>query len=237
MYFNNFPYTLYSLDDRESVQLVKNILLRVVFNEEIKNNFAIYDDYDIRDGDTPEIIADKFYDNPELHWVILHINEILDPRFSWTHSVNNLVLYTDGKYNDRNAINYYQNDTTGEQTNGNVYINSSSQFNSFYTGNIVVNLTNPGMGFITSKISSSNVNVLVTSGGFKVGDQVKLFDNANATANVTISTTIPGMTAVTNLEVEDQSNEARRRIKILKPQYVQAAMAELNNILEQAYGQ
>lgn len=237
MYFENFPYTLYSLDDRKTVQLVKNILLRVALREEIKNNLTIYDEYDVKDGETPEIVADKFYNDPTLHWVILHINEILDPRFSWVHSVNNLSLYVSGKYNDVNGIHHYEDDNTGEQVNGNVYLNSSAQFVNYYTDNVVVNLTNTGIGYITSKISSSNVSLVVTDGGFKVGDQVRLLDNANAVANVTISSTIPGMTAITNLLVEDRNNEARRRIKVLKPQYVQGVIDELTYILEQANGQ
>lgn len=237
MYFNNFPYTFYSLDDRETVQLVKNILIRVVVREEIKNNFSIYDEYDVKDGETPEIVADKFYDNPELHWIILHLNEIVDPRFNWPLSVNNLVLYTEGKYNDKDAVHHYTDDATREQTNGNVFLNSSAQFENYYTGNVVINNTNPGVGYITSKISSSNVNLIVSTGGFKVGDQVKLLDNIYALANVTVSSPIPGITPVTNYNFEDTNNETRRTIKVLKPQYVQIVVNELKNILEQAYGQ
>ena len=77
----------------------------------------------------------------------------------------------------------------------------------------------------------------MTDGGFKVGDQVKLLDNANAIANVTVSTPIPGITPVTNYNYEDQVNETKRTIKVLKPQYVQIVVNELKNILEQAYGQ
>lgn len=238
MYFNNFPYTFYSLDNRETVQLVKNILLRVVIREEIRNNFSIYDEYDIKDGETPEILADKFYDNPELHWIILHLNEVIDPRFNWVQSVNNLVLYTEGKYTDKDGIHHYTSDATGEQTNGNVYLNTTSaKFDNYYTGNVVINNTGLGVGYITSKISSSNVNIIVTNGGFKVGDQVRLLNNANAIANVTLSSSIPGITPVTNYNYEDQINETRRTIKILKAPYVQIVMNELKNILEQAYGQ
>ena len=44
MYFSKFPQTFYSMDDRKTVQTVTNILLRVVFSEQLKTNYAVYDD-------------------------------------------------------------------------------------------------------------------------------------------------------------------------------------------------
>ena len=59
MYFKSFPYTYYSLDDTSTVQVVTNITTRVTLSEEVKNNLALFDEYDIKDGETPELIADK----------------------------------------------------------------------------------------------------------------------------------------------------------------------------------
>ena len=83
MYFQKFPQTFYSLDNRASVQVVTNFLLRSVFPDEIKNNFTAFDEYDVRDGETPENLAFELYGDTNLHWIILHANEILDPRFDW----------------------------------------------------------------------------------------------------------------------------------------------------------
>ena len=83
MYFEKFPTTFYTLDDQKTVQIVRNIFLRLNINENIKNNLSLYDEYDVLDGETPEIVADKFYKNPQSHWLILHMNDILDPRFDW----------------------------------------------------------------------------------------------------------------------------------------------------------
>ena len=93
MYFEKFPTTFYTLDDQKTVQIVRNIFLRLNINENIKNNLSLYDEYDVLDGETPEIVADKFYKNPQYHWLILHMNDILDPRFDWPLSTNNLIKY------------------------------------------------------------------------------------------------------------------------------------------------
>ena len=100
MFFEKFPYLYYTLDDKNTYQIVPDILRRIKLSEELKNNNAFFDQYDIRDGETPEMLADKFYGNPMLHWVILLANDIIDPRFDWPLDYYNLVEFCKGKYGE-----------------------------------------------------------------------------------------------------------------------------------------
>jgi hypothetical protein len=109
MYFEYFPTTLYTLDDRTTVQLVTNIFLRNVINEDIKKNLSLFDEYDIKDGETPELLSFKFYRTSKLHWILLHYNDILDPRFDWPLSTQNLIKYCESKYTNINATHHYVN--------------------------------------------------------------------------------------------------------------------------------
>jgi len=222
MYFKTFPYTYYSLDDVATTQIVTNISLRVRLSDELKNNFALFDKYDIKDGETPEILADKFYSNPQLHWIILHTNDILDPRFDWPLTTNNLVLFAQGKYNNVNAPHHYV-DANSIITNANVYLNSSSQFTNFNNNDVIVNVTNNGTGVITKLQSYSNIIVTVTDGGFITGDKITLSSNANANANITSTSIISG-TPVTNLQYEDTLNDTKRKINILKNRYIDSVI-------------
>lgn len=231
MYFKSFPYTFYSLDNATTVQVVTNITNRVTLSEEVKNNLGLYDEYDIRDGETPELVADKFYNNPELHWLILHYNDILDPRFDWPLDTNNLNRYIAGKYNDVNAVHHYE-DANSNYTNGNVYLLSSNAFTNFSVNDVLTNNTNIGIGYITSKISASNVIVTVTSGGFITGDQILKSSNTAISANITSTAVISG-TPVTNFTLEDENNEAKRRIKILKASYVDAVVSDFKKKLSE----
>ena len=231
MYFKSFPYTFYSLDNATTVQVVTNITNRITLSEETKNNLSLYDEYDIKDGETPELVADKFYSNPELHWLILHYNDILDPRFDWPLDTNNLNRYLTGKYNDVNAVHHYE-DANGNYTNGNVYLLSSNAFTNFSVNDVLTNNTNIGIGYITSKISASNVIVTVTSGGFKTGDRILKTSNIAIGANITSTTVITG-TPVTNFTLEDENNEAKRRIKILKASYVDAVVSDFKKKLSE----
>jgi hypothetical protein len=224
MYFQNFPYTYYSLDDIATTQIVTNISLRVRLSDELKNNFALFDKYDIKDGETPEILADKFYSNPQLHWIILHTNDILDPRFDWPLTTNNLVLFAQGKYNNVNAPHHYV-DANSIITNANVFLNSSSQFTNFNNNDVIVNVTNNGTGVITKLQSYSNIIVTVTDGGFITGDKIALSSNANANANITSTSIISG-TPVTNLQYEDTLNDTKRKINILKNRYIDSVISD-----------
>ena len=229
MYFKSFPYTLYSLDDISTVQVVTNITNRVSLSDEVKTNLSLYDEYDIKDGDTPELVADRFYSNPELHWLILHYNEIIDPRFDWPLDTNNLNRQVASKYANVNGIHHYE-DANGNYVNGNVYLLSSSDFTEFNIDDVITNITNTGTGFITQKNSSSNVRVTVTTGGFISGDRIRNITNTSSSANITSTVVLSG-TPVTYYTYEDSINESKRRIKILKTAYVDALVSDFKKKL------
>lgn len=229
MYFQNFPYTYYSLDNVKTVQLVTDITNRAVISDEVKTNLSLYDEYDIKDGETPELVADRFYNNPELHWIVLQYNEIIDPRFDWPLSTNDLNNYVAGKYVSVNGVHHYE-DSSANYTNGNVLLLSANEFGNLNINDAIVNNTNTGTGYITVKHSNSNVCVTVTTGGFITGDVIRLATNSSITSNVTSTVVLSG-TPVTNLNYEDTVNESKRRIKILKASYVDAVVRDFKKKL------
>ena len=230
MYFKSFPYTYYSLDNTATAQLITNITTRIALSDEVKNNLSIYDEYDIKDGETPEIVADRFYGNPQLHWIILHTNEILDARFDWPLTSDNLNKYIAGKYASASAVHHHI-DVDSNYTNANVTLTSSAEFSNFSINDVIINATNIGTGYITAKADTSTISVTITEGGFITGDQIRLSTNANVVANVSTVTTLLG-TPVTNYDYENELNEERRRIKILKATFVDGIVREFKKKLE-----
>jgi len=111
MYFSKFPLDLYSLDDLKSVQLITDILRRVTLTEKFKSDSVFFDEYDIKEGETPERLADKFYGDSNYHWLILHVNEIVDPRFDWPLTFYQLEQMVGSKYgvNNIQATHHYEN--------------------------------------------------------------------------------------------------------------------------------
>jgi hypothetical protein len=129
MYFSKFPLDLYSLDDTKSLQLITDILRRVTIQEEIKNNSSVFDEYDIREGDTPERLADKIYGDTNYHWIILHVNDIIDPRFDWPLTTYQLEQMVKSKYgiNNVQTTHHYEN-VEGYWVNNNQFATAISNY-------------------------------------------------------------------------------------------------------------
>lgn len=236
MYFQQFPQTFYSLDDIESVQIVTNITVRNVVLDSVKNNYSVYDTYDIKDGETPEIVADKFYDNPMYHWIVLHMNDIIDPRFDWPLTTPQLNQMTEDKYGGTDVIHHYEN-SDGKIINANITFESSSTLAS--VGNVITNLTSTGTGFVYSKdVSSPNSTyyVTVTQGGFKSGDIVSKSENTQANVSIVSLSVLGSAIPVTAFTYEDAINDSKRRIKILKPQFIESFVNEFSKKLETLNG-
>lgn len=124
MYFQNFPQFLYDYDingDRK-VFLVSDITRNIRFRRDILANISVYDEYDIVDGETPEIIAEKYYGNAQYHWIVMLANNIHDVRSEWPMSTYQFELYMEDKYGDsKYAVHHYEN------ANGHI-VNSSEPF-------------------------------------------------------------------------------------------------------------
>ena len=61
-------------------------------NTKVKSNALLYDTYDVKEGETPESIADSLYDDAELHWVIMLVNDITDRYHQWYYEI--LTVFT-----------------------------------------------------------------------------------------------------------------------------------------------
>ena len=49
----------------------------------MKKGLTLLDQYEVQEGETPEIVADKHHGSVYYHWVILMTNGITDPFHDW----------------------------------------------------------------------------------------------------------------------------------------------------------
>ena len=98
-FFNYYPKTYYTsgANNVTSLDTVTNIIARFGFEKELKENSSTFYPYRIKDSDTPEIIASKYYNDPEKHWIILLFNDIIDPQYDWPLPYNNFITYVSDK--------------------------------------------------------------------------------------------------------------------------------------------
>ena len=102
--FGLLPTISYTLDDGDSEQVVVDIFKRVILSKEFLENSAYFETYEILHGETPEEISYRFYGTTDLHWLVLMTNNIIDPRFEWPVSEENLVKMVQDKYDGANNI-------------------------------------------------------------------------------------------------------------------------------------
>ena len=111
-YFSYFPkvYVGEGITDDENFKyrLVKNIFRRVKSREDLAQYSTLFEAYSIRDGETPESLARKFFAEGTLDWVILLINNVIDPFDDWPKRDNDLFEFILEKYGDTDAIHHYE---------------------------------------------------------------------------------------------------------------------------------
>ena len=95
-YFNKFPKLIYT---RQGVSnLATDILTRIDVIKGILDNTSLFYTYSIQEGDTPEMIASKYYGDSELHWIVLIFNEIIDPFYDWPMHYRQFIIFLTNKY-------------------------------------------------------------------------------------------------------------------------------------------
>ena len=100
-FFRSFPKIL---DNKGNY--VTNLLVRTDLIPELINNGSLFYQYDTQEGDTPEIIANKYYGDPYRYWLFLYGNNIMDPQWDLALSETNFNLYINSKYSAAaNALN------------------------------------------------------------------------------------------------------------------------------------
>lgn len=82
----------------DSTTVLTNIMARASLIPSVYKNPLLYYTYDIQDGDTPEIVAHKYYGSPYSYWVLMYTNEIMDPLWGWPLSRRNFDVFIEEKY-------------------------------------------------------------------------------------------------------------------------------------------
>jgi len=91
---------------------ITNILKRVMVPTLVKEEATAFYNYILQDNDTPEALAYKIYNDVNKHWIILAMNDVIDPHFDWLLSENEVWALTEQKYGlgNEDALNHYVDD-------------------------------------------------------------------------------------------------------------------------------
>jgi len=129
-YFDTLPKVIYS-DPVTGRKLLTNLMARVSMMPQVLQNPVVYYPYDIQEGDTPEIIAYKYYGDSYRYWIVLFANQILDPQWDWpmdSLTFNDYLLNKYPNIDTNTTLHHYLktvtsvDNTTGVSTIDNIII-------------------------------------------------------------------------------------------------------------------
>jgi len=207
LYFNTLPKVL-TPDQNGNYILMTNLMSRATLVEELQNNSMLFYKYNIQDGDTPEIIAEKYYDDAYKYWIVLYSNQILDPIWNWPLPYSQFLDFINNKYATDSAA---AGKTPFEYTQTTVYeyeklITTFDSYSETKTEKIIpLNLAS-----YNSLVESTNTYLLPNK----------------LTCTVTIT-----KRSISLYDYEFALNEAKREIKIMNKNYVNQMEQQLKTLM------
>lgn len=205
-YFNFFPKTYYYSDNNsDKTSIALNLLTRFGFEKVIKDNIEAFYEYDIQDSDTPEIIAYKYYKSVERHWIVLLFNDILDPQFDWPMDSKTLLDYVDKKYVSQGGANWARN-----IANVQAYYKISTRTSDYDGTQLIEKFQITESEYANTGISSMSY---------------RLEDGSTVTEKITTETS-------TYFDYENDLNEKKRKIRLIKPEFVPEIEKEFRKVIQ-----
>ena len=111
-YFTNFPKVDYDIKKNGKSINVPNLTVRYKILDIVKNTKAVFFDYTIHDGVQAQMIADQYYGDISLDWIIYLTNDIIDPQWQWPLDQSTFNEFVRNKYTTMEAaqatIHHYE---------------------------------------------------------------------------------------------------------------------------------
>ena len=212
-YFNYLPTLQYpdlTREDAEGGVALTNILARSAFLKEIVENSALFYEYQVKEGETAEIIADKLYNDPHRAWIVLMFNNLMNPYYDFPLTSEQLHDMIEEKYGQtieqsQSTIHHYE-----ERITRTVYYLDMIQTVNEDRVTISATYLNPNTGVVEprpSLPSTADTSIVGPSYTEDFGSGVR----------VQVDTVYH---AISNYRYEEEQNELRRNIKLLDKAYV-----------------
>jgi len=247
-YFDLFPKIKYDINgDGLHSESVTNIFKRIGILREVLSNAGSYVLYEVEENDTPEILAEKVYNDAGAGWIILYANKIIDPQFDWPLSDSVFRDYIINKYgsvaNAQTTIHHYEK-VIVSTVDGISYTRTYNIGKERYTEKPL----NVPFTYYTPYSSANNL-VLTCDTSVVKADNVSFtvdhsnhysYNDTSVTEYYSYEThTVNGKSvylntygnAVTNYDYEVDQNEGKRFIKVIKAQYYTQIMKEFKTIM------
>ena len=252
-FFTNLPYVPYHFtrDGTNNPIVTANIMRRFGIRAEIKNNADFYYMYHTGETDTPEILAHKLYGDANLWWIVMMANDIVDPNYDWPLSNAKFDRWLAKKYPGEAFFlwtisgNFEAGETVSspssaerevhkwDRTYQRLEVMPETDDTGYWAiGNIVTGQSSGATGILSRRVQQ-NIDALhhFSEDGSSDSDWVDPWDPTENYLNGYINSSIDTY-AVTNYSHHYNKNEAKREIKLIKPEYINAIIEHAESIVK-----
>lgn len=207
MYFKTLP-KINMTDYKGSAVLMTNLLSRVELIQSLLNDPLLFYSYDIQEGDTPEIVADKYYGDSYRYWLVMFSNQLFDPQWDWPLTSKQFGDYLFAKYKVNESNTYGQIISTTQQT-----IKEYRKVITTIDSDTLVQTTKAIV--VDSNTYTTGVNSTTTQ-SFSSGS--------------TVTQTVDYQ-SISIYDYELEENEAKRNINLINNKYASQVEAQLQTLM------
>ena len=207
-YFNSLPLITQN-DFNGNAIVVNNLISRAYLLPSLAKNVMLFYQYDVKESDTPENIAYKYYEDMDRYWILLYSNGIIDPQSDWPLTSQQFDLYLTKKYSE----------DAGSSEPSIVLSYITGTIHHYEQTTTTTDSSNLQKQNVTIKIDENTYNNMIET------QYDAVFSNG-----VKVSKTITKK-AVSIYDYENRLNESKRKIKIMKKNYVDQMETQLKNVM------
>lgn len=111
-FFVNHPEISFDLLKNGQPRNIQNLLARYRVLEEIKDKVNLYYYHEVEEGQSAQFIANRYYGDSELDWIIFIVNDIHDVLYDWPMDYQPFINFIKGKYGSvesaLNTVHHYE---------------------------------------------------------------------------------------------------------------------------------
>ena len=105
-YFASFPTKPYDIGKNKKYRTVTDLTRRVGIRTDMVNVLPSYYKSSIVMSERPEVVSDNLYENVRYHWILMQLNNVVDPYFDWVLEDATLESFINKKYPNYNLLLY-----------------------------------------------------------------------------------------------------------------------------------
>jgi len=238
--FQNFPEIQYTLNTGKIVT-IKDFFRKSTIEKSAVNSIIDYTYYELQDGERPDVVASKLYGDGDLHWTFFLVNE-LENYYDWHMDTETFEAYLNDRFKGQTLF----------ASQPSQLITEAANIVGFEIGEKITDSTGLKIGRVT-RVNPTYKSITVDGHKFAPADVVtgsastKAFtvhsvaDHRDSTSYYVNADKIkrnyqdagnpPVYSAVSHYTEAWDVNEAKRKIKIIRPEKIKRVVSEFERVM------